>query len=123
AVEGAMNTTLLVEVIKGGAGGGSAPAWPRIESDEEIMGGGSARPVGGGWRASQGGMGGWLSGLRGLDQLDAHQRLTQGSRWPPANVCDTNYSAVTKVAKSLPPPLRAFGGMHSYLREQAQQAQ
>jgi len=35
---------------------------------------------------------------------------------------DGSASAVTKVAKSLLPPVRAFDGMHSYLREQAASA-
>jgi hypothetical protein len=34
-------------------------------------------------------------------------------------VCDTNYSAVTKVEKSLLPAADAYGGMHRHLREQA----
>jgi hypothetical protein len=34
-------------------------------------------------------------------------------------VCDTNYSAVTKIEKSLLPAAAAFGGMHRHLREQA----
>src|SRR5882757_1897981 len=122
AVEGAMNSTLLVELIKGGAGGVAAPAWPRIESDGAIMVVGSARPLEDAWRASQVEMVGWLGELLGLDRLDAYQLLTQISECPLANVCDTNYSAVTKVAKSLLPPVRAFDGMHSYLREQAASA-
>src|SRR4051812_9436771 len=50
AVEGAMNTTLLIELIK--AGTAPAPAWPRIESDTELMVVGSARPLDDAWRAS-----------------------------------------------------------------------
>jgi acetamidase/formamidase len=119
AVEGAMNTTLLVELIKGGAGGVTAPAWPRIESDDAIMVVGSARPLEDAWRASQVEMVGWLGELLGLDRLDAYQLLTQIALCPLANVCDSNYSAVTKVEKALLPPVRAFDGMHSYLREQA----
>jgi len=117
AVEGAMNTALLVELIKSGAA--PAPLWPRIESDTHLMVVGSARPLEDAWRASQVAMVDWLSELLGLDRLDAYQLLTQISQCPLANVCDTNYSAVTKVAKSLLPPVRAFDGMHSYLREQA----
>ncbi|WP_028937078.1 acetamidase/formamidase family protein [Pseudonocardia spinosispora] len=117
AVEGAMNTTLLVELIK--AGSAQTPAWPRIESDTELMVVGSARPLEDAWRASQVEMVRWLSELLGIDQLDAYQLLTQISLCPLANVCDTNFSAVTKVPKSLLPPVTAFGGMHTYLREQA----
>jgi hypothetical protein len=62
---------------------------------------------------------GWLGELYGLDRLDAYQLLTQISESPLANVVDTNYSAVTKIAKKLLPTGSAYGGMHSHLREQA----
>jgi acetamidase/formamidase len=114
AVEGAMDVTLIVELVKGGA-----PAWPRLEHDEDYVVVGSARPLEDAWRASQVGMITWLGELYGLDRLDAYQLLTQVARSPLANVCDTNYSAVTKIEKSLLPPADAFGGMHRLLREQA----
>jgi acetamidase/formamidase len=114
AVEGAMDVTLIVELVKGGA-----PAWPRLEHDEDYVVVGSARPLEDAWRASQVGMITWLGELYGLDRLDAYQLLTQISRSPLANVCDTNYSAVTKIEKSLLPAADAFGGMHRHLREQA----
>jgi acetamidase/formamidase len=114
AVEGAMDVTLIVELIKGGA-----PAWPRLEHDEDYVVVGSARPLEDAWRASQVGMITWLGELYGLDRLDAYQLLTQVSRSPLANVCDTNYSAVTKIEKSILPAADAFGGMHRHLREQA----
>ncbi|ASR36196.1 acetamidase [Prauserella marina] len=114
AVEGAMNVTLIVELIKG-----KAPLWPRIEQDEHYVVVGSARPLEDAWRASQVGMIDWLRELYGLDRLDAYQLLTQISEAPLANVVDANYSAVTKVAKRLLPKGRAYGGMHRYLREQA----
>jgi acetamidase/formamidase len=114
AVEGAMDVTLIVELVKG-----HAPAWPRLEHDEDYAVVGSARPLEDAWRASQVGMIAWLGELYGLDRLDAYQLLTQVARSPLANVCDTNYSAVTKIEKSLLPAADAFGGMHRHLREQA----
>src|SRR5438552_15561722 len=48
AVEGAMTTTLIVELIKG-----SAPGWPRLEDDDHIMTVGSSRPLAGASRVSQ----------------------------------------------------------------------
>lgn len=117
AVEGAMDVTLLVELIKSGAH--PAPVWPRIESDTHYAVVGSSRPLEDAWRASQIGMIGWLGELYGLDRLDSYQLLTQISESPLANVVDTNYSAVTKVAKALLPLGRAYGGMHSHLREQS----
>lgn len=115
AVEGAMDVTLLVELVKGGAG----PAWPRIESDTHYVVVGSSRPLEDAWRASQVGMIAWLGELYGLDRLDAYQLLTQVSESPLANVVDTNYSAVTKVSKALLPAGRAYNGMHAHLREQS----
>ncbi|MDT7723887.1 MAG: hypothetical protein QOI21_463 [Actinomycetota bacterium] len=114
AVEGAMNVTLIVELIKG-----HAPVWPRIEQDSHYVVVGSSRPLEDAWRASQVGMITWLGELYGLDRLDAYQLLTQISESPLANVVDANYSAVTKVAKRLLPPRDAYDGMHRYLRQQA----
>jgi len=125
AVEGAMNVTLIVELIKGGQRSASgepintAPAWPRLEHDDHYAVVGSSRPLEDAWRASQVGMVGWLGELYGLDPLDAYQLLTQISRSPLANVCDTNYSAVTKIEKALLPGADAYGGMHRHLRDQA----
>jgi acetamidase/formamidase len=118
AVEGAMDVTLIVELVKGSAGN-PAPEWPRLEHDDDYAVVGSARPLEDAWRAAQVGMIAWLGELYGLDRLDAYQLLTQVSRSPLANVCDTNYSAVTKVEKSLLPSAGAYGGMHRYLRDQA----
>jgi acetamidase/formamidase len=117
AVEGAMNVTLIVELIKG-----HAPVWPRIEQDSHYVVVGSSRPLEDAWRASQLGMITWLGELYGLDRLDAYQLLTQISESPLANVVDANYSAVTKVAKRLLPPRDAYDGMHRYLRQQAASA-
>jgi acetamidase/formamidase len=114
AVEGAMNVTLIVDLIKGGA-----PAWPRIESDTHLAVVGSSRPLEDAWRVSQVAMVAWLSELYGLDKLDAYQLLSQISETPLANVVDVNYSAVAKVAKALLPAATAFGGMHAHLREAA----
>lgn len=114
AVEGAMDVTLIVELIKGGA-----PAWPRLEHDDHYAVVGSARPLEDAWRASQVGMVAWLGELYGLDRLDAYQLLTQVALSPLANVCDTNYSALTKIEKRLLPAAAAHGGMHAHLRSLA----
>jgi len=111
AVEGAMNVTAVVELIKGGG-----PDWPRLENDTHLMCVGSGRPLEEAWRASQVEMIGWLGQLYGLDRLDAYQLLTQISQVPIANVVDTNYSAVTKIDKRLLPPAPAYGGIHGELR-------
>jgi acetamidase/formamidase len=114
AVEGAMTTTLIVELIKG-----SAPGWPRLEDDEHIMTVGSSRPLEDAWRVSQVQMVGWLGELYGLHPMDAYQVLSQISETPLANVVDVNYSVATKARKALLPAASAFGGLHSDLRARA----
>jgi acetamidase/formamidase len=115
AVEGAMDVTLIVELVKGGA-----PPWPQLEHDDHYAVVGSARPLEDAWRASQVGMIAWLGELYGLDRLDAYQLLTQTAKSPLANVCDTNYSALTKIEKRLLPAADAHGGMHRHLRSLAE---
>jgi acetamidase/formamidase len=114
AVEAAMNVTMIVDLIKGGA-----PAWPRIEDDGHLMTVGSGRPLDDAWRAGQVDMIGWLCQLLGMGKMDAYQLLTQISKSPIANLVDPNFSAVVKVAKDLLPPVQAYGGIHQHLREQA----
>ena len=116
AVEGAMNVTLLVELVKG-----APTAWPRLETDDEWSTVGSGRPLEDAWRISNVAMVDWLVELYGLDRLDAYQLLTQVSRCPIANVVDPNYSAVTKVPKGLLPPASAYAGLHQQLRERARE--
>ncbi len=111
AVEGAMNVTVIVELIKGGG-----PAWPRLETDTHLMAVGSGRPLEEAWRASQVEMTTWLGELYGLHPLDAYQLLTQISQVPIANVVDVNYSAVTKIDKRLLPAATAYDGVHAELR-------
>jgi hypothetical protein len=95
AVEGAMNVTLVVDLIKGGA-----PGWPRIENDEEFIVIGSSRPLEDAWRIAQVEMVHWLGELYGLDPMDGYQLVTQAAQAPLANVVDPNYSATVKIAKA-----------------------
>jgi len=111
AVEGAMTTTLIVELIKGGA-----PLWPRIEDDTSWMVVGSSRPLEDAWRIGAVEMVRWLGELYGLGPMDGYQLLSQVAEAPIANVCDANYSVVVKVAKSLLPRAAAFDGVHDDLR-------
>lgn len=115
ALEGAMNVTVIVDLIKGGA-----PAWPRLEHDDAIMTVGSARPLEDAWRCSQVEMVRWLEELYGLSYMDAYQLCSQLCTSPIANVVDVNYSAVTKLAKLLLPSSTPFGGMHQLMRSRAQ---
>jgi acetamidase/formamidase len=116
AVEGAMTTTLIVELIKGGA-----PAWPRLEDDTHWMTVGSSRPLEDAWRIGQAELVHWFGELYGLHRMDAYQLLSQITEVPIANVVDANYSAVVKARKSLLPSASAYGGLHAELRSRAQQ--
>jgi acetamidase/formamidase len=114
AVEGAMTTTLIVELIKGGA-----PPWPRIEDDTHWMTVGSSRPLEDAWRIAQAELVHWFGELYGLHPMDAYQLLSQLTEAPIANVVDANYSAVVKARKALLPAASAYGGLHRELRQRA----
>jgi acetamidase/formamidase len=118
AVEGAMTTTLIVELIKGGAPE-ALPAWPRIEDDTHWMAVGSSRPLEDAWRIGAVELVRWFGELYGLHPMDAYQLLSQISEAPIANVVDANYSAVVKARKALLPPAVAYDGMHDDLRRRA----
>jgi acetamidase/formamidase len=113
AVECAMNTVLIVDLIKG-----AATPWPRLENDRYIMSAGSARPLEDAFRIAQHDMVGWVASLCGLDPIDAYQFVTQAVESPLANVCDTNYTSIAKMPRRY---LRghAYDGAHARLRELA----
>ncbi|MEU3560194.1 acetamidase/formamidase family protein [Kitasatospora sp. NPDC006786] len=114
AVEAAMRTTVIVDLIKGGG-----PAWPRLENDDFLISTGSARPLEDAFRISQHDLVGWTGELLGLDRLDAYQLVSQAGLAPAANVCDTNYTMVAKLPKNLLGRARAYDGLHDRLRETA----
>jgi acetamidase/formamidase len=111
AVECAMRTTLVVELLKG-----VPTPWPRLESDEFLMSTGSARPLEDAYRISQHDLVTWVGGLTGLDELDALQLVSQAGEAPVGNVCDTNYTMVAKVAKRYLRGAEAYDGVHARLR-------
>ena len=111
AVEAAMNTVIVVDLVKG-----AGPAWPRLESDGFIMSTGSVRPLEDAYRVSQHDMVGWTAGLLGLDDLDALQLVSQAGLAPVGNVVDTNYTMVAKLPKSVLGGARAYDGLHDRLR-------
>lgn len=114
AVETAMRTVVVVDLVKGGG-----PAWPRLEDDRHLMSTGSARPLEDAFRISQHDLVGWTGGLLGLDELDAYQLVSQAGLAPAANVCDTNYTMVAKFPKSVLGAARAYDGLHDRLRATA----
>jgi amidase len=112
AVEAAMNTVLVVELIKG-----VATPWPRFESDTDLMSTGSARPLEDAFRISQHDLVGWVGQLTGLDALDAYQLLGQAGQAPVANVVDPNYTMVAGISKAYLPAVHAYDGVHDRLRD------
>ena len=84
AVEAAMRTVVVVDLIKGGA-----PAWPRLESDDFLMSTGSVRPLEDAYRVSQRDLVGWAAELTGWDLLDAYQLVSQAGLAPAGNVVAT----------------------------------
>jgi acetamidase/formamidase len=116
AVEGAMTTTLVVDLVKG-----RAPGWPRLENDLQLMTVGSSRPVEDSWRIGNAELVHWLGELTGLHPMDSYQLLSQVTEVPVANVVDANYSVVVKAAKALLPAADAFGGIHADLRARARE--
>jgi acetamidase/formamidase len=115
AVEAAMDTVIAIDLVKG-----RATPWPRLENDSHVMSAGSARPLEDAFRIAHVDMVTWLREEYGFETLDAYQFLTQVSESPVANVCDPNYTFVTKVAKRYLPRGDAYGGMHGRLIEVAE---
>jgi acetamidase/formamidase len=116
AVECAMNTVLIVDLIKGS----EVPEtpWPRLENDDYIMSAGSARPLEDAFRIAQHDMVTWVSKLCELDPIDAYQFVTQAVESPLANVCDTNYTSIAKMPKRYLPD-HAYAGVHAHLKSLA----
>jgi acetamidase/formamidase len=114
AVEGAMDTLLTVDLIKG-----IYCEWPRLEDDESIMVAGSYRPLEDAFRIAHTQLIRWIAEATDLSILDAYQLVTQASRSPIANVCDANYTIVAKIPKRYLPDVEWMTGTHGRLRKVA----
>jgi acetamidase/formamidase len=115
AVEAAMDTVLVVELIKG-----RATPWPRLETDDHIMSTGSARPLEDAFRIAHGDLVMWLVEEFGLDKLDAYQLVSQIAETPVANVCDPNYTFVAKAPKRHLPSNDVYARTRATVKEVAQ---
>lgn len=111
AVEAAMHTVVVVDLIKG-----VPTPWPRLESDHYIMSTGSARPLEDAYRISQHDLVTWVAALLSIDDLDAYQLVSQAGEAPVGNVCDTNYTMVAKLPKAYVPRAVVYDGVHARLR-------
>ncbi len=115
AVEGAMDTVLAIELIKG-----RMTPWPRLESADYIMVAGSSRPLEDAFRIAHVDLVNWLCAEYGFERLDAYQLVTQVAETPIANVVDPNYTIVSKVRKRYLPGASVYGGVHARLSEMGQ---
>jgi acetamidase/formamidase len=112
AVEAAMETVLVVDLIKG-----RTTPWPRLETDDHIMSTGSARPLEDAFRIAHGDLVRWLAEEHGLDTLDAYQLVSQIAESPVANVCDPNYTFVAKAPKRFLPTRDVYASTRAALKE------
>jgi len=95
ALEISARVKLKFEVIPG-----KKITWPRIESPDEYMVVGSARPMEDAARIAYAELIEWMTEF-GWDNIDAYQALTQAGKLYCANMVDPNYSMVAKVSKTL----------------------
>lgn len=114
AVEGAMDTVLIVELIKD-----TLTPWPRLEDDTYIMSTGSARPLEDAFRIAHGDLVHWLADAFAMDRLDAYQLVSQIAESPVANVCDPNYTFVAKAPKRYLPSPDVYASTRARLKEMA----
>lgn len=110
AVEAAMSTTVVVDVVKG-----AGLHWPRLQSDGFIMSTGSAKPLEDAYRVSQHDLVTWTAELTGLETLDALQLVSQAGLAPTGNVVDTNYTMVAKLPAEVLNGATVFDGIHDRL--------
>jgi amidase len=93
ALEISAKVTLTFDLIKG-----RGIEWPRIESAEELMTVGSARPMEDAARIAYTELIVWLEEL-GWDRWEAYQALSQIGSLYVGNMVDTTYSLVAKIGK------------------------
>ncbi|MBE3009623.1 acetamidase/formamidase family protein [Microbispora sp. NEAU-D428] len=114
AVETAMDTVVIVDLIKG------APCpWPRLENDDFIITTGSAKPLEDAFRIAHAELTKWLAAETGLSTLDAYQLVSQAALTPVANVVDTVYTMTAKLPKAVLKGAAPMGGAHARLRAMA----
>lgn len=112
AVEAAMETTIVVDLVKG-----ASVEWPRLETDDHLMSTGSVRPLEDAFRVSQHDLVTWTAQLTGLERLDALQLVSQAGLAPVGNVVDTNYTMLAKLPRSVLGGAQAYDGLHARLRD------
>lgn len=100
AVEGAMDVTLTVDLIKG-----RETPWPRIENADWMMSVGAGRPLEDAARVAFKDMVAWVREKTGLAEMDAYEFVSQNAQAPIAQMVDPQYTVLVRIAKSrLPVP-------------------
>jgi len=94
ALEITARVTVVFDLIKG-----KSIQWPRIESPDEIMVVGSARPMEDAARIANTELVLWLESDYSIDRWDAYQLLTQAGGLYVGNMVDTTYSLVAGINK------------------------
>ncbi len=117
AVEGAMNTVLTVELIKG-----VYCEWPRLQNDDYLMVAGSYRPLEDAYRIAHTQLIRWVAAETGLELMDAYQLISQIAEPRIANVVDTNYTIVAKAPiRHLPGDVEWMAGAHARMRQRGRE--
>ena len=115
AVEAAMDTVVIVDLIKG-----VMTPWPRLENDTHVMSTGSGRPLEDAFRISQWDLTQWLASDFGLDPLDAYQLLTSGQRNARGERGGSQLHVRVEDPEGIPPQdLRLSGAQHRAAAEGA----
>lgn len=113
AVEGAMRTKLVTEVIRNP----DAIEWPRVETDEALMAIGCARPLEDAARIAAAALTRWVADLAALDLDDALQFVSQAGRFRIANLVNPVYSVAAMIDKALLPACKPImADAHQRLR-------
>ena len=117
AVECAMDTVLVVDLIKG-----VPTPWPRLESDTHIMSTGSARPLEDAFRIAQLDLVQWVAAHSGLSAAGRLPVPQPGRRGTAGQRGRHQLHLGRQAAQGLAAGRRAgrlMGGMHDHLREVA----
>lgn len=113
-VEGALNTTLIVERLPPDPGFD----WPRIETDAVIGVIGCARPLEDAVRIAASGLVKWVSELTGFDMADSHQLVSQSCRLQIGILVNPAFSVCCSLRKeAFTARSRIMEGMHRHLTE------
>ena len=112
AVEGAVRTTVVTEVLPPD----DLSAWPRIETDEQLIAVGCGRPLEEACRVAVHSLTRWVADLSGLPVADAYQLVSQACEARIGNLVNPAYTVTVGIAKSLVPGFSPEASAHHRLR-------